>query len=70
MEAIRTIIRVPSVTLQALLGEGSINAASFRRAKIERFWPCGCLASYAYDKFDDVEWTACDRHAPPTAPVS
>jgi hypothetical protein len=59
----RLIIRIPTATLLVLLGEGHINASSFRRSRIERSWPCGCLASYAFDRFDDADWTACEKHA-------
>jgi hypothetical protein len=59
----RENIRIPSATLLALLGEGKISPASFRRSKIERFWTCGCLVSYAYDRFDDADWMPCDGHA-------
>jgi hypothetical protein len=64
VHASETIIRIPTATLFVLLGEGKISPASFRRSKIERFWPCGCLVSYAYDRFDDADWMACDKHAP------
>jgi hypothetical protein len=46
-----------------LLGEGRINPSPFRRSRIERSWPCGCLAGNAYDRFDDADWAACDKHA-------
>jgi hypothetical protein len=60
----RSIIRIPTATLLAQLGEGYLNTSSFRRSRIERSWPCGCLAGYAYDRFDDADWTPCEKHAP------
>jgi hypothetical protein len=60
----RSIIRIPTATLLALLGEGHLNTSSFRRSRIERSWPCGCHAGYAYDRFDDADWTPCEKHAP------
>ena len=64
MQASRATIRISSVALLALLGEGRINAASFRRSKIDRSWPCGCVVNYAFDHYDDAEWIACAKHAP------
>jgi hypothetical protein len=58
----RSQVRIPTATLLALLGEGHISPASFRRSKIERFWPCGCVVTYAYDRYDDADWTPCEKH--------
>ena len=64
MNALHKTIHIPSATLKLLIGEGSINEHPFRRNRIERFWGCGCLAEYEFDKFDDVRWTPCERHKP------
>jgi hypothetical protein len=64
MTTLRKRIHLPSVTLKLLVGEGSIIPAAFRRSRIERVWPCGCLADYEFDKPDDVQWTPCESHEP------
>jgi hypothetical protein len=61
---LRAPIRVPAATLRLLLGEGTINHGAFRRGTVERVWPCGCSATYRFDRYDDIAWTACDKHAP------
>ena len=59
----RPLTRIPTATLFVLLGDGQIMASSYRRSRVERFWPCGCIATYAFDRDDQAEWTACDLHA-------
>lgn len=64
MNVHRDSIHLPAITLQMLLGVGSIESASFRRSRVERFWPCGCIAELKYDASDNVDWTPCDMHVP------
>jgi hypothetical protein len=58
----RITVRIPSTALRHLIGEGAINAPAFRRSRIERYWPCGCLADYEFDKADVIQWTPCSTH--------
>ena len=60
----RTPINVPSEMVRALIGEGSIDAMSFRRNRIERFWPCGCYVSFHFHKLENLDWTPCGAHVP------
>jgi hypothetical protein len=64
MDISREVISIPAITLQMLLGVGSIESASFRRSRVERFWPCGCIAQLRFDASESVEWTPCGLHAP------
>lgn len=56
-------VAMPAVTLRLLLGEGRIQPAAFRRFEVNRFWPCGCVANYRFDRGDDVLWTPCAKHS-------
>jgi hypothetical protein len=67
MNSSRRQISTPAAALRALIGEGSINPAAFRRRRIERFWPCGCLSDHAFDNGDAVRWTPCLMHEPAPA---
>ncbi len=64
MDVSRESICLPAITLQMLLGAGSIESASFRRSRVERFWPCGCLAVLRFDSSEEVDWTPCGLHVP------
>jgi hypothetical protein len=66
MQTARKRLHVPGITLQLLLGAGSVHpdAAAYRRTRITREWPCGCRASYVFDRFEDTEWEPCAVHAP------
>jgi hypothetical protein len=60
-------LHVPGITLQMLLGTGVVDpaASAFRQTRVTRVWPCGCRATYVFDRFDDVEWEPCATHVPP-----
>jgi hypothetical protein len=64
MQTSRKSIQIPAVTLRLLIGEGAILPQAFRRSHIERYWPCGCIASYDVSESATVKWTPCAKHDP------
>jgi hypothetical protein len=63
MWSTREAVQIPGAALRTLLGEGSILPQTFRRNQIERFWSCGCVASYVLHETPDVTWVPCGTHA-------
>jgi hypothetical protein len=66
MQTARQRVHVPGAALQVLLGTGSVNpaAAGYRRTRVVRDWPCGCRATYVFDRCEDTEWEPCAAHSP------
>ena len=67
MQTVRKQVHVPGITLQLLLGAGFVrpDEAAYRRTRVTREWPCGCRATYVFDRFEDAEWEPCSVHQPP-----
>jgi hypothetical protein len=51
MDGSRANIRIASLALKRLIVEAQSSPA-VRQSRVQRVWPCGCVADYDFDKSD------------------